>query len=85
MFRDADYADELRAFSAAHGLDDRVHFVPWLDDVRLAYAASDVNVNCADDEPFGRTLIEAAACGVPSVAFAGGGTGEALVDEARAG
>lgn len=80
VFRDADYLDELRAFTTAHGLTERVHFVSWLDDVRLAYAASDVNVNCSDDEPFGRSLIEAAACGVPSVAFASGGTADAMID-----
>jgi glycosyltransferase involved in cell wall biosynthesis len=80
VFRDADYADELRAFVAAEELADRVHFVPWLDDVRVAYAASDVVANCSDDEPFGRTLIEAAACGVPSVAFASGGTADAIDD-----
>jgi glycosyltransferase involved in cell wall biosynthesis len=80
VFRDADYADELRAFVAAEGLSERVHFVPWLDDVRVAYAASDVIANCSDDEPFGRTLIEAAACGVPSVAFSSGGTADAIDD-----
>lgn len=80
VFRDADFLDELRAFTAAEGLADRVHFVSWLDDVRLAYAATDVMVNCSNDEPFGRTLIEAAACGVPSVAFAGGGTADAIDD-----
>ena len=69
MFRDADFVDELHAFVAREGLGDRVHFVPWLDDVRLAYAATDINVNCSDDEPFGRTIIEAAACGVPSIAL----------------
>lgn len=79
LFRDADFVEELRSF-AERELGLRVHFVPWLDDVRVAYAATDVNANCSEDEPFGRTIIEAAACGVPSVAFAGGGTSEALVD-----
>jgi glycosyltransferase involved in cell wall biosynthesis len=81
MFRDADFSDELHALAARHGLSDRIHFVPWLDDVRTAFAASDINVNCSDDEPFGRTIIEAAACGVPSIAFDGGGTGDAIVDD----
>jgi glycosyltransferase involved in cell wall biosynthesis len=80
IFRDADYVDELHAYTAAAGLSDRVHFIAWLDDVRVAYAASDIIVNCSDDEPFGRTLIEAAACGVPSVAFASGGTADAIDD-----
>jgi glycosyltransferase involved in cell wall biosynthesis len=80
LFRDADFVGELHAFVEREGLSDRVHFVPWLDDVRVAFAATDINVNCSDAEPFGRTIIEAAACGVPSVAFAGGGTSDAMVD-----
>lgn len=80
LFRDADFVDELHAFAERTNLATRVHFVPWLDDVRVAYAATDINANCSDDEPFGRTIIEAAACGVPSVAFASGGTADALVD-----
>jgi hypothetical protein len=80
LFRDADFVAELHALAAAEGLTGRVHFVPWLDDVRTAYAASDINVNCSENEPFGRTIIEAAACGVPTVAFSGGGTADALID-----
>ena len=80
MFRDADFLTELQALVTAERMNERVHFVPWLDDVRVAYAATDVNVNCSDDEPFGRTIIEAAACGVPSIAFSGGGTSDAIVD-----
>lgn len=80
LFRDADFAAELRAFVRGRGLEATVRFVPWLDDVRLAYAALDVLCNCSDDEPFGRTIVEAAACGVPAVAFAGGGTADALLD-----
>lgn len=79
-FRDADFVEELHAFVEREHLTERIHFIPWLDDVRAAYAASDINVNCSDDEPFGRTIIEAAACGVPSVAFASGGTCDALLD-----
>ena len=80
MFRDADFLTELHALVAAEGLTERVHFVPWLDDVRTAFAATDVNVNCSDNEPFGRTIIEAAACAVPSIAFDGGGTADAIVE-----
>jgi glycosyltransferase involved in cell wall biosynthesis len=80
LFRDADFVGELHALVAREGLSGRVQFVPWLDDARTAFAATDINVNCSDDEPFGRTIIEAAACGVPSIAFDGGGTADAIVD-----
>jgi len=67
MFRDADFADELHALVTDYDLTERVHFVPWLDDPRPAYAALDVNANTSRAEPFGRTIIEAAACGVPTL------------------
>jgi glycosyltransferase involved in cell wall biosynthesis len=80
MFRDADFMDELHRMAAALGISDRVHFVPWLEDPRVAYAALDVNCNTSRAEPFGRTIIEAAACGVPTVAFNDGGAPEAIED-----
>ncbi len=78
MFRDADFADELHAFVIEYGLTERVHFVPWLDDPRPAYAALNVNANTSRAEPFGRTIIEAAACGVPTVCLDEGGAPEAV-------
>jgi glycosyltransferase involved in cell wall biosynthesis len=80
IFRDADFMDDLHAQVQELGLQERVRFVPWLEDPRLAYAASDVVCNLSDKEPFGRTLIEAAACGVPAVCFDSGGTSEAVID-----
>ncbi len=80
MFRDADVMEELRTLAASLGIAGRVHFVPWLDDPRVAYAAFDVNCNASRGEPFGRTIIEAAACGVPTVCYAEGGAPEAVAD-----
>jgi glycosyltransferase involved in cell wall biosynthesis len=78
MFRDEEFLDELHQMTIDLGIADRVHFVPWLDDPRVAYAALDVNCNTSRAEPFGRTIIEAAACGVPTVAFNDGGAPEAI-------
>jgi glycosyltransferase involved in cell wall biosynthesis len=55
-----------------------VSFVDWVDDARTVYAAIDVNVNTSNREPFGRTIIEAAACGVPSVCFDDSGVSETM-------
>jgi glycosyltransferase involved in cell wall biosynthesis len=79
-FRDADQLDELYALRAQLGLDGLVSFVDWVDDVRTVYAAIDINVNTSDREPFGRTIIEAAASGVPSVCFDDSGVSETMVD-----
>ncbi len=72
-FRDADFVPELHALAHDLGLGDRVTFVPWLDDPRIAYAALDVHCNASEREPFGRSIVEAAAAGVPTVAFDDGG------------
>jgi glycosyltransferase involved in cell wall biosynthesis len=75
-FRDADFVPELHALVTALGLDGRVTFLPWIDDPRVLYAAIDLHVNCATREPFGRTTIEAAAAGVPTVCFDDSGVSE---------
>jgi glycosyltransferase involved in cell wall biosynthesis len=80
IFRDADFMDELHAQVQELGLQERVVFVPWLEDPRIAYAATDILCNTSDNEPFGRTLIEAAACSVPAVCFDSGGTAEAVIN-----
>lgn len=45
----------------------------------IIYSAADVLVHTAQEESFGQTLMEAAACGIPSVSFSSGG----MVDIAR--
>ena len=75
-FRDHDFVPELHAQVDSLNLNARVTFVPWQSDPRVAYAALDVNANCSTREPFGRAILEAAACGVPSVCFDDGAFGE---------
>lgn len=77
-FRDADQIPELYALRSKLGLNDLVSFVDWVDDARTVYAAIDVNVNTSNREPFGRTIVEAAACGVPSVCFDDSGVSETM-------
>jgi glycosyltransferase involved in cell wall biosynthesis len=79
-FRDADFVPELHRLAADVGLGDRVTFVPWLDDPRVGYAALDVHCNCSEREPFGRSIIEAAAAGVPTIAFDDGGAVDIIED-----
>jgi glycosyltransferase involved in cell wall biosynthesis len=79
IFRDADFGAELRGLAVDLAIADNVTFVPWTSDVAEVYAAIDVHCNCSTREPFGRTTIEAAAAGVPSVCFDDGGAAEAMI------
>jgi len=77
-FRDADFVPELHRLAADLGITDRTTFVPWLEDPRVAYAALDVHCNCSEREPFGRSIVEAAAAAVPTVAFNDGGAADII-------
>ncbi len=83
-FRDADFLPELQSLAGELGLEERTTFVPWVDDPRVIFAALDVHCNCSDREPFGRTTVEAAAAGVPTIAFDDGGAPD-LIDDGISG
>ncbi len=60
-----------------------IQFTGYVEDARtraLLFSAADVMVAPSLHEAFGQVLIEAAACGTPSVAYAVGGIPEALAD-----
>jgi glycosyltransferase involved in cell wall biosynthesis len=79
LFRDADFVPELHALVDELALRDHVSFLPWVEDVRTIYAATDVNCNCSRREPFGRSAVEAAAARVPTVCFDDSGAAETIV------
>ena len=55
---------------------DRIHWMGQVDDVRPWYRKAHVLVLPSENEPFGRVLVEALACGIPVVATSGGGIPE---------
>jgi phosphatidylinositol alpha-1,6-mannosyltransferase len=78
---------EIRACADACGMADRVHLLGRCSDdvVRAALESADVHVFPVielpgDVEGFGMVAIEAAACGVPTVAFRVGGIPDAVED-----
>jgi glycosyltransferase involved in cell wall biosynthesis len=74
------YLRELRAFVAAEGLERHVHFLGNRDDVPQLLAACDVVLAPSWEEPFGRSIVEAMAMGVPVLATSVGGPKEILHD-----
>lgn len=75
-----EYLHLLREEVAKLGLKDSVHFLGYRGDVHHLLAGVDVLVSAAMLEPFGRTLIEAMALGVPVIATRSGGPEEIIED-----
>jgi glycosyltransferase involved in cell wall biosynthesis len=61
--------DAETARAAELGIRDRVRFLGSVEDVRAVYIASDCLVMPSEHEGLGMAVIEAAACGVPTIAF----------------
>jgi glycosyltransferase involved in cell wall biosynthesis len=70
----------LRAEVRAHGLDDRVRFVGWLDDIRPWLATLHAFAAPSLQEGFGVAVLEALAEGVPVAASDVGGMRELVAD-----
>lgn len=65
---------------AEHGLADRLHRLGPRNNVPSLLAEITLLVHPAHQEPFGRVLLEAAACGIAVVASNVGGTSEIVID-----
>jgi len=72
---------ELRGLAGSLGLGDCVGFIPFQRDTAAVYRALDVVVHASTQpEPFGRTIVEAMACGRPVVVSDAGGAAELFQD-----
>jgi len=74
------YGEALRRRIAQPDLHDRVHWLPFQSDVAALYRACDVNLLISGEEGFGRTIIEAGACNLPSIGARTGGIPEIIVE-----
>jgi glycosyltransferase involved in cell wall biosynthesis len=74
------FVTRLHALVAAAGLQERVTWLGEREDVPELVRALDVLLAPSTQEPFGRSLIEAMALGVPVVATDEGGTREIVSD-----
>lgn len=79
---DGEHRPELEREIARRGLGDRVTLHGHVDERRKRelLAAAWVNVTASSNEGWCLTVMEAAACGTPSVAIAEGGLRESIVD-----
>lgn len=74
------YMDRLRRTVATLGLGESVRFLGERADVPEILKAADISLAPSWDEPFGRTVVEAMAMGVPVLATAVGGPAEVVRD-----
>ena len=76
------FYQELIGLIEASSLSDIVRFTGHEDDMPAAYAAADLVISAATDEPeaFGRVSIEAQAMARPIIASAHGGSLETVID-----
>jgi glycosyltransferase involved in cell wall biosynthesis len=73
------YAQQLQNYIVSHQLSDTITLMGERKDIANIYAISSLVCNLSSTpEPFGRTLIEAIACGTPVFAKNEGGPGEIL-------
>ncbi|MEM5437012.1 glycosyltransferase family 4 protein [Paraburkholderia diazotrophica] len=81
LFGENAYEARLHAFVASHGLNDRVHFLGFQDDVAACMCAVDVVAHTSiTPEPFGRVIVEGMLARRPVVAARAGGVTE-IVDD----
>ena len=72
------FSKKLQAQAQQAGVDDRLTILPPQFNIETYYKYADMVVTLAPREPFGRTVVEAIACGVPVVGSDTGGIGEIL-------
>jgi len=65
-----DYKERLISIAKNYGVADRINFLGYIPKIKLRpfYRAADVYVQPSLHETFGKTLIEAMACGCPVIA-----------------
>ncbi len=85
LFGEDEYAQSLRAQAARLGVQARVHFAGFRDEVPDWIRAMDVILHTSTEaEPFGRVVVEGMAAGRPVIASAAGGVIE-IVEHGRNG
>lgn len=85
LFGEEAYVERLRRLAARPGVEGRVHFVGFRDDVAGVMQGVDVVIHASTSpEPFGRVIVEAMLASRPVVATRGGGASE-IIDEGKNG
>lgn len=85
MFGEDAHADAMRAFGAELGIDDKVEWRGFREDMPAELSELDVLVHCSTTpEPFGQVVVEGMAAGLPVISTDVGGPAE-VIDHDRTG
>lgn len=79
---DGECRPKLEASVRERGLLSRVHFRPWVEDVRWAFGAMDILALTSHNEGMPIAVLEAMAAGVPVVSTVAGGVVDLVLDGA---
>ncbi|WP_248927135.1 glycosyltransferase family 4 protein [Paenibacillus hamazuiensis] len=74
-----EYMEKLKRLASDLGIEDRVRFTGFRNDVLEICCAADLLFLCSDSEPFGRVIIEAMSQSIPVVGTNAGGVPEIIV------
>ncbi|MBN2323429.1 MAG: FkbM family methyltransferase [Spirochaetes bacterium] len=74
------FGQVLNALVSEEGLDERIHFVDFVENVRGIIEQADVGLMCSRNEAFGRVTVEAMMLGKPVIGTNTGGTVEIIED-----
>jgi glycosyltransferase involved in cell wall biosynthesis len=77
---DLAWCNHLQRLSDRSVFSDRIHWIGHVEDMRPWCRTASVLVMPAENESFGRVVVEAMACGVPVVAVRSGGVPEIVRD-----
>ncbi|MEA5575250.1 glycosyltransferase family 4 protein [Anabaena sp. UHCC 0451] len=81
LFGEDEYVQELHQKVTALGLENRVKFLGFRDDIPQLMSACDLVAHTSiAPEPFGRVIVEAMLCGKPVIAAKAGGAMELVED-----
>ncbi len=80
----SEYVSSLRDLSEGLGLQDRLIFAGYRQDIASVMGAMDLLVHTAEEEPLGRVIIEAMILGIPCVAVNRCGPAE-IIEDGRSG
>jgi UDP-glucose:(heptosyl)LPS alpha-1,3-glucosyltransferase len=78
-----DHLSLYKKMVTRHGLSAQVSFSGFIKDVKPYYAAADIVALPSRSEAFGMSILEAMACGLPTIVSANAGVAEIVDDQAN--